>query len=124
ETLLEGERRARVEGASRRQGPHVRDMSFDALAGFAVQCWDRGNEQLRVRMKGIAEDLVSRRDLHDPTGVHDGDSIRHLGQYREVVGNHQEGGRHGSPNALDELDRKSTRLNSSHDQISYAVFCL
>src|SRR2546428_5519370 len=25
-------------------------------------------------------------------------------------------------NAL--LDRKSTRLNSSHDQISYAVFCL
>src|SRR2546421_4015139 len=28
--------------------------------------------------------------------------------------------------AVDEvdLDRKSTRLNSSHDQISYAVFCL
>src|SRR5206468_5076529 len=24
----------------------------------------------------------------------------------------------------DERDRKSTRLNSSHDQISYAVFCL
>ena len=23
-----------------------------------------------------------------------------------------------------EKDRKSTRLNSSHDQISYAVFCL
>src|SRR5206468_8276431 len=27
-------------------------------------------------------------------------------------------------NARDRLDRKSTRLNSSHDQISYAVFCL
>src|SRR3989440_1628208 len=25
---------------------------------------------------------------------------------------------------LKEIDRKSTRLNSSHDQISYAVFCL
>src|SRR2546430_10386223 len=25
---------------------------------------------------------------------------------------------------LDEIDRKSTRLNSSHSQISYAVFCL
>src|SRR2546421_8267491 len=25
---------------------------------------------------------------------------------------------------LELLDRKSTRLNSSHDQISYAVFCL
>src|SRR2546422_2695609 len=27
-------------------------------------------------------------------------------------------------NAGDELDRKSTRLNSSHGYISYAVFCL
>src|SRR2546421_13065006 len=26
--------------------------------------------------------------------------------------------------ATGNLDRKSTRLNSSHDQISYAVFCL
>src|SRR3712207_7114195 len=26
--------------------------------------------------------------------------------------------------AIDELDRKSTRLNSSHANISYAVFCL
>src|SRR2546430_7781927 len=26
--------------------------------------------------------------------------------------------------ALDVQDRKSTRLNSSHSQISYAVFCL
>src|SRR2546430_12883405 len=25
---------------------------------------------------------------------------------------------------FDNLDRKSTRLNSSHSQISYAVFCL
>src|SRR2546428_6532948 len=29
-----------------------------------------------------------------------------------------------STDELDDLDRKSTRLNSSHDQISYAVFCL
>src|SRR2546429_9128607 len=27
-------------------------------------------------------------------------------------------------NHVDELDRKSTRLNSSHGYISYAVFCL
>src|SRR2546427_4602240 len=26
--------------------------------------------------------------------------------------------------AVEERDRKSTRLNSSHSQISYAVFCL
>src|SRR2546421_7176787 len=37
---------------------------------------------------------------------------------------HKRGRRHcGSPPAPAE-DRKSTRLNSSHDQISYAVFCL
>src|SRR2546428_7753383 len=34
----------------------------------------------------------------------------------------------GTRQKLDEVyrgaDRKSTRLNSSHDQISYAVFCL
>src|SRR5205085_3148922 len=28
------------------------------------------------------------------------------------------------PDQLARLDRKSTRLNSSHSQISYAVFCL
>src|SRR2546428_13197221 len=32
--------------------------------------------------------------------------------------------RGAKPLAESDLDRKSTRLNSSHDQISYAVFCL
>src|SRR5216683_7159653 len=31
---------------------------------------------------------------------------------------------HPGPGDPDRRDRKSTRLNSSHDQISYAVFCL
>src|SRR5256886_8589540 len=37
-----------------------------------------------------------------------------------------DGSTDGSGPLLDELarDRKSTRLNSSHSQISYAVFCL
>src|SRR2546428_14128201 len=30
----------------------------------------------------------------------------------------------GRPSSPFDADRKSTRLNSSHDQISYAVFCL
>src|SRR5206468_9252405 len=34
------------------------------------------------------------------------------------------GGCHVSRRARATQDRKSTRLNSSHDQISYAVFCL
>src|SRR2546430_10299467 len=37
----------------------------------------------------------------------------------------QAGVTHVSSNELGErIDRKSTRLNSSHSQISYAVFCL
>src|SRR2546428_3951518 len=31
---------------------------------------------------------------------------------------------HGQFIGAEQRDRKSTRLNSSHDQISYAVFCL
>src|SRR5206468_11960178 len=34
------------------------------------------------------------------------------------------GRRRGGNNRSIRADRKSTRLNSSHDQISYAVFCL
>src|SRR2546422_8054414 len=34
------------------------------------------------------------------------------------------GGRHGLHAGADRGDRKSTRLNSSHGYISYAVFCL
>src|SRR2546428_5491639 len=30
----------------------------------------------------------------------------------------------GTITGVSSIDRKSTRLNSSHDQISYAVFCL
>src|SRR2546430_11691047 len=36
----------------------------------------------------------------------------------------REPGGAGRREAIDEQDRKSTRLNSSHSQISYAVFCL
>src|SRR5438128_5042957 len=32
--------------------------------------------------------------------------------------------RHGAPSGTSRKDRKSTRLNSSHGSISYAVFCL
>src|SRR5688572_33306207 len=33
-------------------------------------------------------------------------------------------GKYVASNAMASTDRKSTRLNSSHSQISYAVFCL
>src|SRR2546430_13827171 len=43
----------------------------------------------------------------------------------DVIGDFVNNGYWHTPqDALDKIDRKSTRLNSSHSQISYAVFCL
>src|SRR3712207_7957448 len=47
-------------------------------------------------------------------GPHRQDQVAQLG--RAVVDRH--------PHAVRQLDRKSTRLNSSHANTSYAVFCL
>src|SRR5688572_31030138 len=58
--------------------------------------------------------------------------------FRSIFSTHGRPSRHGVQNPQDScakkcsrfaqescgLDRKSTRLNSSHSQISYAVFCL
>src|SRR5438067_13536701 len=45
------------------------------------------------------------------------------GRTRVVTSQHSEGPPYGGA-ATSQLDRKSTRLNSSHVSISYAVFCL
>src|SRR5574337_711185 len=51
----------------------------------------------------------------------DGGMARTLGDRGDVV---QGIGRVGDGGAGIQLERKSTRLNSSHHSISYAVFCL
>src|SRR2546428_6964493 len=58
-----------------------------------------------INVCGRMHDLILRNRVRD---YREGDLIRHL---------------HGDK-AAKSPDRKSTRLNSSHDQISYAVFCL
>src|SRR2546427_7882283 len=62
--------------------------------------------------------------------------LRHLPRQRHKAGSRWRQpfhAAHGQPGdaalagreaAIDHADRKSTRLNSSHSQISYAVFCL
>src|SRR5690349_23672881 len=50
---------------------------------------------------GVDHQFLGRADLDDGPILHDGDAV-------------------GEP----DRDRKSTRLNSSHVEISYAVFCL
>src|SRR2546430_4418191 len=57
------------------------------------------------------------RSVHGPGGAARG---RGSGGAREAAGPH----RLGAGLFEQRLDRKSTRLNSSHSQISYAVFCL
>src|SRR5206468_11934805 len=68
---------------------------------------DRGLADPRV---GDADDELGAHPLRPPVP-------RVLGQLRP-------GQRKRKPARLRGEDRKSTRLNSSHDQISYAVFCL
>src|SRR2546428_9059539 len=53
--------------------------------------------------------------LHDalPISFTDDSNLNQIGVFSERI-----------DAARCRLDRKSTRLNSSHDQISYAVFCL
>src|SRR3712207_8394896 len=61
-----------------------------------------------------------RRDGHQHRAehrLHDEDRRRHRQQDRRLVAVDPEDPREG-------VDRKSTRLNSSHANISYAVFCL
>src|SRR2546427_4872928 len=50
--------------------------------------------------------------------------IRGAAESRRFGGKYPDGGRTGSQPRTAQGDRKSTRLNSSHSQISYAVFCL
>src|SRR5690349_23123989 len=68
---------------------------------------------------------LSRFDLHVEAGLADHrlDHLRHLLVDRAVRHQHGEGGMFDA-GLLEQPDRKSTRLNSSHVEISYAVFCL
>src|SRR5690606_42062477 len=77
--------------------------------------------------------------LHDalpifpaPEGLDEALVLRDVGQHPQldlgVVSREEHPARlarhKGAPDPLPLLDRKSTRLNSSHVKISYAVFCL
>src|SRR5690606_41892263 len=53
-----------------------------------------------------------------------GPAVEGLGQLVEVLAPPGGGALGVAAGAVDEPDRKSTRLNSSHVKISYAVFCL
>src|SRR3712207_7476192 len=62
---------------------------------------------------------VARAEPHPPRGRR-GDAR----DERDAVAGHQPAGDRVRAADRDREDRKSTRLNSSHANISYAVFCL
>src|SRR2546421_4369871 len=77
------------------------------LHGFP-ECWYSWRHQLKAlggRFRVVAPDMRGYNLSDKPARVED---YRVSRLVDDVTG----------------LDRKSTRLNSSHDQISYAVFCL
>src|SRR5205085_10738005 len=84
----------------------------DALPIYGFQ------DQLDADARELAID-----DLLGPEPDDDGDAAhQHKGGGDDALGERERA--HGAPAAGAMPDRKSTRLNSSHSQISYAVFCL
>src|SRR5688572_32308807 len=62
-----------------------------------------------------------------PIGLHTTyhpDILRQVAAAGHTIGAHTWSHAHLASKKITEQDRKSTRLNSSHSQISYAVFCL
>src|SRR2546422_2655448 len=67
------------------------------------------------RSRGGSQGIERRRHGgHDRPGASVGQAYQKPGERRRL----------GFPEGEREQDRKSTRLNSSHGYISYAVFCL
>src|SRR3712207_8406512 len=66
----------------------------------------------------VARDLAARPVAHQAPAVEHHEAVADGIRVMRIVGDED----HAQP-ALARLDRKSTRLNSSHANISYAVFC-
>src|SRR2546427_8552861 len=75
--------------------------------------------------RSLLEHLGEQPLDQDPLVVEALEEQRRIGAERRIVLGGEERAARGAPvELIRRLDRKSTRLNSSHSQISYAVFCL
>src|SRR5690606_41757648 len=84
----------------------------------------RRSSDLEYRQGELAtaiDSLETQKHLDD-TQVED--RRRWIGEYRALTHMLRDTWNRNALTGLGELDRKSTRLNSSHVKISYAVFCL
>src|SRR6266542_6329971 len=105
--------------ASDRYSPRVGEMAGRAVAREPKEIVARGYDAIALCYAEWAGQVVSPvmewvRDLD--ARLVDGSDVLELGCGRCVPATRELARRH--------RDRKSTRLNSSHGSISYAVFCL
>src|SRR3712207_9344389 len=98
---------------------------------FFVFFNDTATTEIYTRSLHDALPIFARRADRDRLAVgHDRDLVAEALGLLDVVGAHEDRDALGAqlvdqgPQLLANLDRKSTRLNSSHANISYAVFCL
>src|SRR3989449_6742759 len=129
------EHRVRADERDRRGGQAAGGLANEGQISDGLRLAPRGCEPVRLRPQqnqllvaddrdrrvraGIADPRLVRTEAVEREGRAPG---RHLGE-KALIGN-RAGDALGIGRVLDERDRKSTRLNSSHGYISYAVFCL
>src|SRR5688572_31863217 len=79
----------------------------------------RGDFLVGTQFEDVGDGTAFRRAPHfrDFVNAFDVAATARREEHQVIVGRRGE-------EMLDKVDRKSTRLNSSHSQISYAVFCL
>src|SRR5690606_5569727 len=101
---------------------HVRGVRQEQMHGLGVHVlW------CHVRPLGRSPQTTPLRPTPSPNPHEILLQVHLLNQALDLVGENDPVTLHvGVPQELveDQLDRKSTRLNSSHVKISYAVFCL
>src|SRR5207245_7170982 len=86
----------------------VKDRALDDLVNK--------NELENIRREVVAVNFDNIRDKRPSHTQFDLITKDRVAEFYKIAGN--------EPKFDDFLDRKSTRLNSSHGSISYAVFCL
>src|SRR5207248_4803675 len=101
------------------------DQSNDRAPCFAVENGSYGTYDPRMPQRKVRIKIEHRIEYPDPLRVAAGERVNVGHEDAEFPGwkwCKASDGREGWVPV--ELDRKSTRLNSSHRTISYAVFCL
>src|SRR5205085_10058070 len=96
-----------------------RSTLFPYTTLFRSEC--DGGADPRKRDMRIAGEKAQSKDPQDDEHQRNGDHRRLLRAGRSERGEQEID---AEEDRDQEPDRKSTRLNSSHSQISYAVFCL